>query len=171
MHLRLNARAKRTLERAAACEETSVSEFVLAAPWRRPGGSLKRTSGSYCRQRTGMPSGVRCSILRSRTRHFERRPTATASALVDSGLPKIEPLGTHHDRAAFSCGEPAHNAYLRRHASQDMGQRVAQVFVAPGDGPERIAGYYSLSAASFEKDTLPLARWRGACRTNRCRRL
>lgn len=31
MHLRLNARAKRTLERAAACEETSVSEFVLAS--------------------------------------------------------------------------------------------------------------------------------------------
>lgn len=27
----------------------------------------------------------------------------------------------------------------------------------PVDGPERIAGYYSPSAASFEKDTLPLA--------------
>jgi uncharacterized protein (DUF1778 family) len=30
MHLRLDARAKRTLERAAAYEETSVSDFVLA---------------------------------------------------------------------------------------------------------------------------------------------
>jgi len=30
MHLRLDARTKRTLERAAAYEETSVSDFVLA---------------------------------------------------------------------------------------------------------------------------------------------
>lgn len=30
MHLRLDAKAKRTLERAAAYEETSVSDFVLA---------------------------------------------------------------------------------------------------------------------------------------------
>jgi uncharacterized protein (DUF1778 family) len=31
MHLRLDARTKRTLERAAAYEEKSVSEFVLAS--------------------------------------------------------------------------------------------------------------------------------------------
>ena len=30
MHLRLDAKAKRTLERAAAYQETSVSDFVLA---------------------------------------------------------------------------------------------------------------------------------------------
>jgi len=34
---------------------------------------------------------------------------------------------------------------------------VAQVFVAIGGAPEKIAGYYSLSAASFEKDELPPA--------------
>jgi ribosomal protein S18 acetylase RimI-like enzyme len=32
---------------------------------------------------------------------------------------------------------------------------VAEVFVALGDAPEKIAGYYGLSAASFEKDELP----------------
>lgn len=69
----------------------------------------------------------------------------------------IEPLGSHHDRAAFSCGEPALDAYLQRQASQDIRRRVAQVFVAVGDTPEKIAGYYSLSAASFEKDELPPA--------------
>jgi uncharacterized protein (DUF1778 family) len=30
MHLRLDAKSKRTLERAAAYEETSMSDFVLA---------------------------------------------------------------------------------------------------------------------------------------------
>ncbi len=67
----------------------------------------------------------------------------------------IEPLGSHHDRTAFSCGEPALDSYLQRQASQDVRRRVAQVFVAVGDAPGKIAGYYSLSAASFEKDELP----------------
>lgn len=34
---------------------------------------------------------------------------------------------------------------------------MAQVFVAAGDTPGKIAGYYSLSAASFEKAELPPA--------------
>ena len=68
----------------------------------------------------------------------------------------IEPLGPQHDRASFSCGEPALDTYIRRQASQDARRRVAQVFVAVGDAPGEIAGYYTLSAASFEKDELPV---------------
>ena len=67
----------------------------------------------------------------------------------------VEPLGPLHDRASFSCGEPSLDRYIRRQASQDTRRRVARVFVALGDTPERIAGYYTLSAASFEKDNLP----------------
>ena len=36
-------------------------------------------------------------------------------------------------------------------------RRVAQVFVAAGDTPGEIIGYYTLSAARFEKDPLPAA--------------
>ena len=67
----------------------------------------------------------------------------------------VEPLGPHHDRASFSCGEPSLDRYIRRQASQDARRHVARVFVAPGEPPERIAGYYTLTAASFEKDDLP----------------
>lgn len=76
---------------------------------------------------------------------------------MDEAPQVIEPLGSQHDRAAFSCGEPALDAYLQRQASQDIRRRVAQVFVAIGDAPAKIAGYYRLSAASFEKDELPPA--------------
>lgn len=69
----------------------------------------------------------------------------------------IERLGSHHDRASFSCGEPALDSYLQRQASQDVRRRVAQVFVAVDDTSSRIVGYYSLSATSFEKDRLPPA--------------
>jgi ribosomal protein S18 acetylase RimI-like enzyme len=74
---------------------------------------------------------------------------------VDEPSLVIEPLGPHHDRKAFSCGEPALDIYLQRQASQDVRRRVAQVFVAVGDTPEKIAGYYSLSAARFGKEALP----------------
>ena len=67
----------------------------------------------------------------------------------------VEPVGPHHDRASFSCGEPTLDDYIRRQASQDARRRVAQVFVTMGDRPGEIVGYYTLSAASFEKDDLP----------------
>ena len=67
----------------------------------------------------------------------------------------VEPLGQHHDRASFSCGEPSLDRYIRRQASQDARRRVARVFVAHAHPPERIAGYYTLTAAGFEKDGLP----------------
>ena len=67
----------------------------------------------------------------------------------------IEPLGPRHGRASFSCGKPALDSYIRRQASQDARRRVAQVFVATEESSEEIAGFYTLSAASFEKDELP----------------
>ena len=74
---------------------------------------------------------------------------------MDEAPLTVEPLGPHHERASFSCGEPALDNYIRHQASQDARRRVARVFVASGDAPGRIAGYYTLSAASFEKDDLP----------------
>jgi GNAT superfamily N-acetyltransferase len=70
--------------------------------------------------------------------------------------PVIEPLAAHHDRAAFACGEPALDAYIRRQAAQEVRRRIAQLFVAVTiAAPEIILGYHSLSAASFDKAELP----------------
>ncbi len=69
----------------------------------------------------------------------------------------VEPLGRHHDRAAFSCGNPSLDLYLRRQAGQDVRRRVARVFVARGDEPSRILGFYTLSALSIEGTGLPAA--------------
>ena len=69
----------------------------------------------------------------------------------------IEPIGSHHDRSAFSCGEPALDTYLQRQATQDVRRRVAKVFVTVGAMPHRVVGYYSLSAAEFNKAELPAA--------------
>ena len=62
---------------------------------------------------------------------------------------RCESLAAHHDRAAFRCGLPELDAYLQTRAGQDVRRQVAAVFVmAPDDEPHRVAGFYTLSAAS-----------------------
>ena len=66
----------------------------------------------------------------------------------------IEPLGKHHDRARFSCGQPDLDNWFRLRASQDEKRNVARVFVAvtPDLG---IVGFYSLSSLSLALESLP----------------
>lgn len=67
-----------------------------------------------------------------------------------------ELLASRHKRSAFSCGGPVLDDYLRTRASQDVKRFSAAVFVlAPDSEPERIAGFYTLSASSLELDMLP----------------
>lgn len=57
-----------------------------------------------------------------------------------------EPLARHHDRAAFDCGEPALDEYLRRYARQNHERGGAKTFVAvSAEAPSRVLGYYTIS--------------------------
>lgn len=67
----------------------------------------------------------------------------------------VEPLGRHHDRAAFSCSEGALDRYLKQQARQDLERSLAAVFVLFDTREDRIAGYYTLSALSVELTDLP----------------
>ncbi len=66
----------------------------------------------------------------------------------------LVPLDAVHDRASFDCGSEPLNRYLREHATQDIRRRVAACFVALAEG-RRIAGYYTLAAASLLLADLP----------------
>lgn len=69
---------------------------------------------------------------------------------------QVVPLDSKaHDRAAFSCGAPDLDRYIREHASQDVKRDVARVFVAVPAETLTVCGYYSLSATSFQRDNLP----------------
>jgi GNAT superfamily N-acetyltransferase len=67
---------------------------------------------------------------------------------------RIEPLGDQ-DRAAFSCGTPALDHYLKNVASQDMRRGLAKCFVAIDKGTNAISGFYTLSATSVEAEDYP----------------
>lgn len=71
---------------------------------------------------------------------------------------RVEPLdGKRHDRAAFTSGAPELDRYIREQATQDTRRDIARVFVALEPNLVVVQGYYSLSAASFEKHGLSAA--------------
>lgn len=71
-------------------------------------------------------------------------------------------LGKDMHRAAFSCGEPSLDIYVKTQATQDMRRRVAVCHVLPGgDDGKMIVGYYTLSTASVSLARLPAELRRG----------
>jgi ribosomal protein S18 acetylase RimI-like enzyme len=72
-------------------------------------------------------------------------------------FPRFEPLGPQHDRAAFSCGVPELDGYLRTLASQHSSKRISTTTVLQVDDAVRIAGFHSLSSARLDLGELPPA--------------
>ena len=69
----------------------------------------------------------------------------------------IEPLGKHHERAAFSCGKPTLDDFLRARVSQYERRRLGKTFVAVPAGEKRVLGYYTLAAGAVAFEHLPSA--------------
>jgi GNAT superfamily N-acetyltransferase len=67
----------------------------------------------------------------------------------------IEPLGSHHNRAVFSCGIESLDVYFQRQAGQDARKRVAAPFVLLDRSSDIVAGYYTLSKAGINLVDLP----------------
>lgn len=72
----------------------------------------------------------------------------------------IRPLDADAQTADFEYGEKALDDYLQRYATQDIKRGVARVFVAASaEQPQRVMGFYTLSAASIAAESLP-DKWR-----------
>ncbi|CDL81017.1 GNAT family N-acetyltransferase [Xenorhabdus szentirmaii] len=76
--------------------------------------------------------------------------------MTDSSTLIISALDNSHDRASFHCGVPLLDEYIRKQAKQDVTRRISRVFVAINvTEPNKIIGYYTLSALSVEFSELP----------------
>jgi GNAT superfamily N-acetyltransferase len=63
---------------------------------------------------------------------------------------RIEPLGPHHDRATFSCGNPSLDDFLKTKARKESELGYCAAFVlVEYQGAAAILGYYTLSAHSI----------------------
>jgi GNAT superfamily N-acetyltransferase len=67
---------------------------------------------------------------------------------------RVIPLEGVHERATFVSDSEALNRYFQQQVTQDVRRRVAACFVAM-DGEQRVAGYYTLAAASVLLAELP----------------
>lgn len=67
----------------------------------------------------------------------------------------IELLGSHHDRAAFSCGDERLDRYLHSVATQDKKKNIAIPYVIFDRDCQTIIGYYTLSMSGIDLAQLP----------------
>jgi GNAT superfamily N-acetyltransferase len=66
-------------------------------------------------------------------------------------------LSGSHNRKEFDCGKPALNEWLFRIARQHQEKDISQTFVAIDlDSPQRILGFYALSACEVITSELPV---------------
>jgi GNAT superfamily N-acetyltransferase len=71
---------------------------------------------------------------------------------------KIEPLASHHDRAAFTCGVESLDRYFHTQACQDVRRKANGVFVLiDPDEPNSVLGYYTLCATGLPQGDVPMA--------------
>ena len=68
----------------------------------------------------------------------------------------MEPLGAHHDRGAFDCGENSVTRYLREIAlqAQKAYRSASKVATSPA-APARVLGYYTLVNHRIVDDEMP----------------
>jgi GNAT superfamily N-acetyltransferase len=78
-------------------------------------------------------------------------------------LHRPEPLGAHHQVAAFDCGAPALNGFISRHALGNHQSGTAKTYVATTDS-HLVIGYYSLAASQILYADAPARLQKGAPR-------
>ena len=71
---------------------------------------------------------------------------------------QIQPLQSHHDTEAFSCGNTALDSWFRRTAKQHARKGVSRSYVAVDlEKPHHVLGFYSLTVGEAQTETLPAA--------------
>ena len=69
---------------------------------------------------------------------------------------RIEPLGRHHDREYFDCGNDDLNGYLKYIARQHADKGLARTFILLDDSaPQEVLGFCTLVVCEVRSDQLP----------------
>lgn len=72
-----------------------------------------------------------------------------------------EPIGRHHDRKSFDCGDNVLNTYLEKFARQNHESGGAKTFLAIDDADGRVLGYYSVAPTSASYEQMPASARQG----------
>jgi GNAT superfamily N-acetyltransferase len=64
-------------------------------------------------------------------------------------------LNRNFDRISFNCGNEDLNLFLQKHAYKNQGIGISQTWICHKNTETEIIGYYTLNAASIEREALP----------------
>lgn len=73
---------------------------------------------------------------------------------VEAGF-RVRPLETRDTRAAFSCGKPELDRYLKQFTRRDTNRDVTRAYVLVELATDRVAGYYTLAMTGVVTADLP----------------
>src|SRR6516162_5905214 len=110
---------------------------------------------SSCHQQSGKhfarPSTHRRSAFRPCPSCSPNRAYSMSKEKAPLGSPAL--LDATHEIAAFNCGVPALDNFLKKFALQNLRSQSARTYVATR--ARRVVGYYTLAAASVRRDETP----------------
>lgn len=75
-----------------------------------------------------------------------------------------EPIGKHHNRRDFDCGDKTLNQFLYHNARQSHEKGGSKTYLAVSENNEKILGYYSISPACVAYERTPDVIKRGLAR-------
>jgi uncharacterized protein (DUF1778 family) len=158
--VRLSHEQKVLMQRAAALDGTTLSNFVIRSVQKAAERTIREHQVITLSARDSLvlaeallnPPAPSTRLRVAATRYQQMVEEAWA---VVAPLFRVELLNAAHNRAAFSCGVPALDRYLVQQAGQEMRRGVARVFVLCEQGFIDVLGYYTLSPTSIDYGDLP----------------
>ena len=151
MSLRIRADEKALYPRVVALRNTDLTDFVVRHAVRAAQQAVEEAE----RVRLTERDSIRVLDLLENPPAPNARLVAARSGIARAAMMGLawheEPIGKHHDRTGFDCGEEALNEFLRRYARKSHERGGAKTFLAIGDSLDKaVLGFYSLSPASVE---------------------
>ena len=162
INLRVPAMARELIDRAAAIEGKTRTEFMLDSACRHARDVLLDQRVSSARRR--QVRRIRPAARRAAAAYRRAAPAAAQQGALGRIATRPapawrppEPLRDDHDRAGFSCGVADLDDWLRDHARNSEGLSARTYVLCDGLA---VVGYYCLATGSVPRIGLPSARLR-----------
>ena len=88
-------------------------------------------------------------VLSKDIRHLQERTTDRSSLHMNVPRFSIIPFNREHQKSGFCSGSSLLDRYFSERVGQDVRRNLTKCFVAIDNSHERIAGFYTLSAAQI----------------------
>ena len=165
IQIRASAEAKAILNRAAAIRGQKLSEFMLECARRQAEDTIFEQRTFFLDEDTHLRFLALLELTAEPVRQGARPVQAQAAvegmSAAAAPFRAPEPLAPRHDISRFLNGvHPSLDQWLRERARSSERLSARTYVLCTTDEPDRVAGYFSISAAIEQRTALPSAKLR-----------